>query len=225
MPTITIFGATGTQRCVDDALWPYNLSSMFNQALPYSKPFSPMVNTPRAALRSLHSDKSKALLVRVGNFWEKEPLETPIRGSEASLTQCPSARNQQATNFWDPEIFPADPEGKGELAPGNNLVGAAKESFTWIAQDFGTAVLTLLTNYGDPSKDVVGKIYSVLTMRVTYPEFAAPFAAVIKKDVTFTPLEITGIKIILLKWFVLHLCGGSTFFHFTNPTIAFGSKD
>ncbi|KAJ7270285.1 hypothetical protein C8J57DRAFT_1605179, partial [Mycena rebaudengoi] len=31
------------------------------------------------------------------------------------------------TKFWDPEVFPADPTGKAEVAQGKNLVDAAKE--------------------------------------------------------------------------------------------------
>ncbi|KAJ7811021.1 hypothetical protein B0H14DRAFT_2606827 [Mycena olivaceomarginata] len=35
--------------------------------------------------------------------------------------------SQRNTNFWDPEVFPADPKGAGELTQGKNLVDAAKE--------------------------------------------------------------------------------------------------
>jgi hypothetical protein len=33
----------------------------------------------------------------------------------------------QNTNFWDPEVYPADSTGKGEITQGKNLVDAAKE--------------------------------------------------------------------------------------------------
>ncbi|KAF8197703.1 NAD(P)-binding protein [Mycena galopus ATCC 62051] len=258
MPIITIFGATGTQG-----------SSVLEAILADGK------YTPRAVSRSLDSDRSKALLARgievvVGNLWDKESLKTAMRGSEAVFS---------ITNFWDPEIFPAGPEGKGELTQGKNLVNAAKEvgvkffiwssvsnatkesnglykhiyhfdnkaaiteylkesgvpyavlltgwfaenlwtigslrksekgsgytlpiakygpedlqSFTWIDQDLGKAAVTLLTNYGDPSKGVLGKSYPVITMRCTFPEFAAAIAAGIKKEVTFITLETTGIR-------------------------------
>jgi hypothetical protein len=37
------------------------------------------------------------------------------------------SRSGQNTNFWDPEVFPADPKGAGEITQGKNLVDAAKE--------------------------------------------------------------------------------------------------
>ncbi|KAJ7875116.1 hypothetical protein B0H14DRAFT_3549780 [Mycena olivaceomarginata] len=74
--------------------------------------------TPRAITRSLDSAKSKALIAKgvevvSGNLWDKESLKTAIRGSEAVFGN---------TNFWDPEIFPADPKGSGEITQGKNLV-------------------------------------------------------------------------------------------------------
>ncbi|KAK6975063.1 hypothetical protein R3P38DRAFT_2811039 [Favolaschia claudopus] len=53
-----------------------------------------------------------------GNLWDKESIKHAIRGSEAVFG---------TTNFWDPEIFPANPEGKGEITEGKNLVDAARE--------------------------------------------------------------------------------------------------
>ncbi|KAJ7453060.1 hypothetical protein B0H11DRAFT_1927210 [Mycena galericulata] len=35
--------------------------------------------------------------------------------------------NLGTTNFWDPEVFPADMTGKGEIVQGKNLVDAVKE--------------------------------------------------------------------------------------------------
>ncbi|KAJ7142844.1 NAD(P)-binding protein [Mycena epipterygia] len=66
---------------------------------------------------------SKALIAKgvevvKGNLWDKESLKDAIRGSEAVFG---------TTNFWDPEVFPADPQGKGEITQGKNLVDVAKE--------------------------------------------------------------------------------------------------
>ncbi|KAJ6493340.1 NAD(P)-binding protein [Mycena sanguinolenta] len=105
MPIITIFGATGSQG-----------SAVLEAVLADGK------YTPRAVSRRLDSDASKALIARgvevvVGNLWDVESLKKAIRGSEAVFG---------VTNFWDPEVFPADPEGKGEITQGRNLVDAAK---------------------------------------------------------------------------------------------------
>ncbi|KAJ6493392.1 hypothetical protein C8R45DRAFT_1095893 [Mycena sanguinolenta] len=100
MPIISIFGATGSQG-----------SAVLEAVLADGK------YTPCAVSRSLDSDASKALIARgvevvVGNLWDTESLKKAIRGSEAV--------------FGDPEVFPADPAGKGEITQGKNLVDAAK---------------------------------------------------------------------------------------------------
>ncbi|KAK7058139.1 NmrA domain-containing protein [Favolaschia claudopus] len=106
MPIITIFGANGTQG-----------SAVLLAVLADGK------YTPRAVSRSLESPASNALIekgveVVAANLWDKESLKKAIRGSQVVFGN---------TNFWDPEIFPADPQGKGELTQGRNLVDAAKE--------------------------------------------------------------------------------------------------
>ncbi|KAJ6532385.1 hypothetical protein B0H19DRAFT_1272681 [Mycena capillaripes] len=79
--------------------------------------------TPRAVSRNLDSAGSKAPIAKgvevvVGNLWDKESVKNAIRGSEAVFGN---------TNHFDPEVFPADPQGKGEIVQGKNLVDAAKE--------------------------------------------------------------------------------------------------
>ncbi|KAJ7184875.1 NAD(P)-binding protein [Mycena filopes] len=107
MPIITIFGANGTQG-----------TAVLEAVLADGK------YTPRAVSRSLESPKSKALIAKgvevvVADLFNKASLVAAIRGSEVVFGN---------TNFWDPEIFPADPEGKGEIIQGKNLVDAAKEA-------------------------------------------------------------------------------------------------
>ncbi|KAK7017366.1 NmrA domain-containing protein [Favolaschia claudopus] len=106
MPIITIFGATGNQ------------GSAVLQAVLASG-----THTPRAVSRSLETSASKALIAKgievvVGNLWDKESVKKAIRGSDVVFG---------TTNFWDPEVFPADPQGKGEITQGKNLVDAARE--------------------------------------------------------------------------------------------------
>ncbi|KAJ7252349.1 NAD(P)-binding protein [Mycena haematopus] len=103
---ITIFGATGTQG-----------SAVLNTVLAHGK------YTPRAVSRSLDSARSKALIARgvevvKGNLFDKESLKNAMRGSVAVFG---------VTNFWDPEVFPADSDGRNEIIQGKNLVDAAKE--------------------------------------------------------------------------------------------------
>ncbi|KAF8212728.1 NAD(P)-binding protein [Mycena galopus ATCC 62051] len=106
MPIVTIFGATGTQG-----------SAVVEAVLADGK------YTPRAVSRNLDSARSKALVAKgievvVGNLWDKDSLKNAIQGSEVVFG---------VTNFWDPEVFPVDLQGRGEITQGKNLVDAAKE--------------------------------------------------------------------------------------------------
>ncbi|KAK7058099.1 NmrA domain-containing protein [Favolaschia claudopus] len=105
MPIITIFGANGSQG-----------SAILQSVL------ADGTYTPRAVTRNLESDGSKALFAKgievvVGNLWDVDSLKKAMQGSEVVFGM---------TNFWDPEVFPADPKGTGEITQGKNLVDAAK---------------------------------------------------------------------------------------------------
>ncbi|KAF7350614.1 NmrA domain-containing protein [Mycena sanguinolenta] len=132
MPIISIFGATGSQG-----------SAVVDAVLADGK------YTPRAISRRLDSDASKALIARgvevvVGNLWDVESLKKAIRGSEAVFA---------VTNFWDPEVFPADPKGKGEITQGKNLVDAAK------AEGIKFFIWSSLPNITELSKGLYTHVY------------------------------------------------------------------
>lgn len=42
----------------------------------------------------------------------------------------------------------------------------------WVQKDLGPAVLALLKNYTDPSKDILGQTFIVASERMTYGHFA-----------------------------------------------------
>ncbi|KAJ7092981.1 NAD(P)-binding protein [Mycena belliarum] len=134
MPTITIFGATGSQG-----------SAVLNAVLADGK------YTPRAVSRSLESDASKALIAKgvevvKANLFDVDSLKAALRGSEAVFG---------VTNFWDPEVFPADPKGKGEITQGKNLVDAAK------AEGVKFFMWSSLPNATETSKGLYKHIYHV----------------------------------------------------------------
>ncbi|KAJ7669766.1 hypothetical protein B0H17DRAFT_1209525 [Mycena rosella] len=91
-----------------------------------------------------------------------------LRGSEAVFG---------VTDFWDPEIFLADPKGKQEITQGKNLVDAAKEF----------VVKVFIWRYAHSC------FWSPNTMRLTYPKLSAAIAAELNKEVTFTSLETSGL--------------------------------
>ncbi|KAJ7046352.1 NAD(P)-binding protein [Mycena alexandri] len=104
MPIITIFGGTGCQG-----------SAVVNSVLADGN------YTPRAVSRNPESAagqelRAKGVEVVAGNLFDRESLKDAMRGSDAVFG---------VTNFWDPEIYPADPKGSGEILQGQNLVDAA----------------------------------------------------------------------------------------------------
>ncbi|KAJ7677036.1 NAD(P)-binding protein [Mycena polygramma] len=104
-----------------------------------------------------------------------------------------------------------------------------EQSATWVGHDFGQAAVALLTNYSDASKKVVGKTFPVVSLRFTYPEFAAAIAKGIKKDVKFIPVETAGIAE-LDEMFAFQAKGVFKDTPFPNPDLValgvkFGSLD
>lgn len=47
---------------------------------------------------------------------------------------------------------------------------ASSQAFTWVAHDVGATVVPLLKQYDDPEKDISGKVYPIVTARMTFPE-------------------------------------------------------
>ncbi|KAJ7160146.1 hypothetical protein C8R46DRAFT_1107162 [Mycena filopes] len=65
-------------------------------------------------------------------------------------------------------------------------------SFTWIGHDYPRVVLALLKNYDDPSKNVLGRSYEVVTAVIAYAELAALATKAVGVEVTFTSGPSTG---------------------------------
>ncbi|KAJ7665590.1 hypothetical protein B0H17DRAFT_1019278 [Mycena rosella] len=123
MPTLSIFGATGTQG-----------SAVLSAVL------ADGAFTPRAVTRNPESDSAKALKAKgvevvKGDLFDVESLKEAIKGSDAVFG---------VTNFWDPAVFPGTPNGSGEIVQGKNLVDAAKavgvKFFVWSGLPSSTAL-------------------------------------------------------------------------------------
>ncbi|KAF7367711.1 NmrA domain-containing protein [Mycena sanguinolenta] len=65
-------------------------------------------------------------------------------------------------------------------------------AFTWVGHDVGEATLALLKNYTDPSKNVSGRAYPVVTGAMTFPDLANIISKALGKEVTFTTAPPTG---------------------------------
>ncbi|KAJ7160195.1 hypothetical protein C8R46DRAFT_1223684 [Mycena filopes] len=67
-----------------------------------------------------------------------------------------------------------------------------RQAFIWAGRDVPAAVLGLLKNYTDPSKDISGKSYPIVTANISHTELAKLTAQVLGVDVTFTTARATG---------------------------------
>ncbi|KAJ7900903.1 hypothetical protein B0H13DRAFT_1622162 [Mycena leptocephala] len=67
----------------------------------------------------------------------------------------------------------------------------ARQSFTWVGNDVGESALALLKHYTDPSKNISGKAYPVVTANMTFPDLAAIISRALGKEVTFTSIPST----------------------------------
>ncbi|KAJ7621867.1 hypothetical protein DFH06DRAFT_1340870 [Mycena polygramma] len=66
------------------------------------------------------------------------------------------------------------------------------EAWTWVEHDVGESVLVLFKSYTDPSKNVSGRSYPVVTANLTYPDLAAMASKTLGVEVTFTSVASSG---------------------------------
>ncbi|KAJ7659250.1 hypothetical protein DFH06DRAFT_989665 [Mycena polygramma] len=67
-----------------------------------------------------------------------------------------------------------------------------RESFVWVSRDVPAAALALFKNYTDPSKEINGKVFPVVTATLPAGELAGKTAKALGVDVSFTTLPPTG---------------------------------
>ncbi|KAJ7776282.1 hypothetical protein B0H16DRAFT_1712658 [Mycena metata] len=72
----------------------------------------------------------------------------------------------------------------------------ALEAWTWVGHDVGQAALALFKNYTDPSKNISGKVYPVVTAELTFPDLATMISKALGVEVTFTSVPTCGIPMI-----------------------------
>ncbi|KAJ7107986.1 NAD(P)-binding protein [Mycena crocata] len=99
-----------------------------------------------------------------------------------------------ADNLWKFGALKEDESGK-YVIPIPKYSPSSTQTFTWVA-DIGTAVVGLLRNYNDPAKSasVLGKAFPVVTGILSYPQIATKISKAIGKEVTFTPIETSGLE-------------------------------
>ncbi|KAJ7499578.1 hypothetical protein FB451DRAFT_1014336 [Mycena latifolia] len=93
--------------------------------------------------------------------------------------------------FWRVHLLKKTATGFDISIPHYNAT--EREAFTWVERDVAAAVLALLKNYTDLSKNISGKSYPVVNATLSYAELTAMTAKVLGAEVTFTRAPAMGI--------------------------------
>ncbi|KAJ6544278.1 hypothetical protein B0H19DRAFT_1309580 [Mycena capillaripes] len=93
-------------------------------------------------------------------------------------------------NFWTRGILKKTATGYDISIP--KFKSTDRQSFAWISRDLPAATLALLKNYTDPSKQINGKAYPVVSATLPVGEVAALTAKALGVEVTFTTAPPTG---------------------------------
>ncbi|KAJ7785289.1 hypothetical protein DFH07DRAFT_726510 [Mycena maculata] len=123
---------------------------------------------------------------------DKEEIEQYLKASGLSNASIHTAGFLE--NYWTLQLLKKTPTGFDIAVPKYSPTSLV--SYTWVQRDVGEAVLALLKNYTDPSKNVLGRAYPVLTATLTFPELAATTAKALGVEVTFTSVTTSGIPIL-----------------------------
>ncbi|KAJ7490660.1 hypothetical protein FB451DRAFT_1389423 [Mycena latifolia] len=94
-------------------------------------------------------------------------------------------------NYWKFGLLKKTATGFDVAVP--NYSATDREAFTWVERDMPAAVLALLKNYTDPTKDISGKSYPIVNATIPYAELAAMTAKVLGVEVTFSTAPPMGI--------------------------------
>ncbi|KAJ7185264.1 hypothetical protein C8R46DRAFT_375565 [Mycena filopes] len=125
----------------------------------------------------------------VPSFDEKAEIEVYLKSS--GLPSASLLLGGFAENFWTRNFLKKTPTGFNITLP--KYSPETVTAFTWIERDLGEAALAVLKSYADPTKNVLGRAYPVVTAQLTYPALAAMTAEALGVEVTFTSIPSSGI--------------------------------
>ncbi|KAJ7690354.1 hypothetical protein B0H17DRAFT_1201700 [Mycena rosella] len=125
---------------------------------------------------------------------EKAAVEEYLKSS--GLTNASLLTGGFLENYWHYGLLRKTPTGFDVAVP--NFASTDRQAFTWVQRDIPTAVLALLKNYTDFSKNISGKScryssYPVVNANIPYAELAARTGKALGVEVTFTSAPLTGI--------------------------------
>ncbi|KAJ7738391.1 hypothetical protein B0H16DRAFT_1424930 [Mycena metata] len=123
---------------------------------------------------------------------DKEEIEQYLKASD--LAYASLHLGGFTSNLWRRNTLKKTPTGFNISIP--KYSPTALQAFTWVENNVPEATITLLKNYDDPSRDISGKVYPVVTATMSYPDLAGMIAKTLKAEVTFTTLESSGIPVL-----------------------------
>ncbi|KAJ7777575.1 hypothetical protein DFH07DRAFT_731225, partial [Mycena maculata] len=135
-------------------------------------------------IRKLSGSKYKNVL----HYDQKEVVEEYLKSS--GLANASLHLGGFLENFWRCKT----PTGFNITVV--NFSATDRQAFTWVGSDVPAAVLALLKNYTDPSKNVSGKTYPIVTANISYTELTAMTSQALGKEVTFTTAPPSGMAAI-----------------------------
>ncbi|KAJ7021690.1 hypothetical protein C8F04DRAFT_1313548, partial [Mycena alexandri] len=122
---------------------------------------------------------------------EKDKAEVEICLKASGLPNVFLLFGGFAENFWRLNFLKKTSTGFNITLPKYNPT--AISAFTWIGHDLGEATLAVLKSYTDPSKEVSGKSYPVVTAQLTWPALAAMTSQALGVEVIYTCIPSSGI--------------------------------
>ncbi|KAJ6585535.1 NAD(P)-binding protein [Mycena capillaripes] len=136
-------------------------------------------------------NKLSAGKYKVGNYDDKTVIEEYLKSS--GLAYASILTGSFAEALWmRPELKKIS---TGFILAIPKYSPTAFQALTWVRHDVGEAVMALLKSYTDPSKNVLGKSYPVVTANITYPDLAAMISKALGVEVTFTGEGSWGLPI------------------------------
>ncbi|KAJ6479677.1 hypothetical protein C8R45DRAFT_1005781 [Mycena sanguinolenta] len=176
--TVTVFRQTGTESKseVDQG------KNMVDAAKAAGVKFFIWTSLP--SLSKISGGKYKNAL----HFEDKQVVQDYLKSS--GLAHASLLLPGFLENYWTHRLLKKTDTGYNISVPICTAIVIA--SFAWISRDVPAAVLALLNNYTDPTKEINGKVYPVVNASLSYGQLAEMTAKVLGVEVTFTTAPPTG---------------------------------
>ncbi|KAF8156208.1 NAD(P)-binding protein [Mycena galopus ATCC 62051] len=133
------------------------------------------------------------------HYDEKEAVQEYLKSS--GLAHASLLLPAFLENFWKQGTLKKTDDKFTVGVPNYNATDL--QAFAWISHDCPAAALVLLKNYADPTKQINGKAYPVVSARMSYGALAEKTAKVLGAEVTYTTPPPMGLPAVDEMWAAL----------------------